>query len=55
MLSQSLPDFKPYNKYKPKKKYEYWIILVVIKFIGIRSQIEIYNEDGKGYAYIVLS
>jgi hypothetical protein len=57
MVPQPFHDLKPYNRNKPKKKYESLDNTdgEISKFINIRSQIEIHNEDGKGYRYAVLS
>jgi hypothetical protein len=57
ILSQPSHDHKPYSRNKPKKKYKTLDDKgsEISMFINIRSQIEIYNEDGKGYVYAVLS
>jgi hypothetical protein len=48
---------KPFSRKKPKKKYEtlHDKGIEMKIFTGIRSSIEIHHDDGKGYAYAVLS
>jgi hypothetical protein len=56
MFPQLLHDLKPYSRNKPKK-YETLDDAgnEISTFINIRSQVEIHHEDGKEYAYAVLS
>jgi adenine specific DNA methylase Mod len=57
MLPQPLHELKPYSRKKPKLKYEtlHDAGNEMRMFTGIRSKIGIHHEDGKGYAYVLLS
>jgi hypothetical protein len=57
MQSQLSPNIKPYSRNKPKKKYESLndTGCEINKFIRIISQVEMHNEDGKGYVYAILN